>query len=203
MRPFRFRPQAALDLRIRQEEEALRALALAQHAFDAAALRTTAAIDNAVAAADAFTLAQTEGTSGILIGWHRSWIVKQRLEADARRREAAASAARLDGATAAARAAHQRRRTLERLRARAGRQYEHDVQHEETKAMTQLAGLRYLTLAADDGGTDSDDRSHDSREREHRRDDDHQHQAGPARPRRVHEPAGHTTPAPGPDVPSA
>ena len=154
MRPFRFRPQAALDLRIKQEEQALGVLALAQTAFAAATVRTTAAIERASAAADAFAAAQREGVNGTLIGWHRSWIVKQRLELDARRREVAVSAAGVEGATASVRAAHQRRRTLERLRERAGRKYEHDVQHEATKDMTLLAGLRYLTRTADDGGTD-------------------------------------------------
>lgn len=154
MRPFRFRPQAALDLRIKQEEVALGALAVAQNELATATVRATAAIDSAVAAADAFASAQLEGVNGTLIGWHRSWIVKQRLEVDARRREAAVSAAGVAGATASVQAAHQRRRTLERLRERAGRKYQHDVQHEATKEMTLLAGLRYLTRTADDGGTD-------------------------------------------------
>jgi hypothetical protein len=154
MRPFRFRPQAALDLRIRQEEQALGALAAAQSALATATMRTTAAIDNAVAAAEAFASAQLEGIDGTLIGWHRSWIVRQRLEVDMRRREVAVSAVGVEGATASVRAAHQRRRTLERLRDRAGRKYEHDVQHEATKEMTLLAGLRYLSRAVDDGGTD-------------------------------------------------
>jgi flagellar export protein FliJ len=154
MRPFRFRPQAALDLRIKQEEHALGALAVAQTAFATATVRTTAAIDNAVAAADAFASAQREGMDGSHIAWHRSWIVKQRLEVDARRREVAVSAAGVEGATASVRTAHQRRRTLERLRERAGKKYQHDVLHEATKEMTLLAGLRYLTRTADDGGTD-------------------------------------------------
>jgi flagellar export protein FliJ len=154
MRPFRFRPQAALDLRIKQEEHALGALARAQNALATATVRTTAAIDNAVAAADAFASAQRDGVNGTHIGWHRSWIVRQRLEVDARRREAAVSAAGVDGATASVRAAHQRRRTLERLRDRAGRKYEHDVQREATKEMTLLAGVRYLTRTANDGEPD-------------------------------------------------
>src|SRR5882724_1245274 len=124
MRPFRFRPQPALDLRIKQEEAALTALAKAQTALDRATVCAAAAAGNAAAAADAFVSAQTEGVSGAMIGWHRSWIVKQRLEVDARRREAAVSAAGVAGATASVRAAHQRRRTLERLRTRAGRKYD-------------------------------------------------------------------------------
>ena len=157
MRPFRFRPQAALDLRIKQEELALSALARAQKSFDAATTRANAAIDGAVAAADALVAAQGEGASGPLMGWHRSWIVRQRLEVDARQREAAVSAASVDGATASVRAAHQRRRTLERLRARAGRKYQDDVLHEANKDMTLLAGLRYLTRASENGENDDND----------------------------------------------
>jgi hypothetical protein len=168
MRPFRFRPQAALDLRIKQEEQALSALALAQKSSDAAALRVRAAIDGAVSAAGALVAAQGAGASGSLMGWHRSWIVRQRLEVDARRGEAAISAASLDGATASVRAAHQRRRTLERLRARAGRKYDHDVLHEATKDMTLLAGLRYLTRTADDGGTENEHRPNDERQQRRR-----------------------------------
>jgi hypothetical protein len=112
------------------------------------------AVGGAAAAADAFTVAQSHGTTGTQIGWHRSWIVKQRLEVDARRREAAVSAAHVQRATASVRIAHQQRRTLERLRARAGRKYQDDVRHEDDKAMTLLAGIRYLTLAGEDGGTE-------------------------------------------------
>src|SRR5258706_15964190 len=99
MRPFRCRPQAALDMRIKQEEMALTALAKAQNALDRATACATTAVDNAAAAADAFTSAQIDGVSGTVIGWHRSWIVRQRLEVDARRREAAGSAAGVAGAT--------------------------------------------------------------------------------------------------------
>jgi flagellar export protein FliJ len=171
MRPFRFRPQAALDLRIKQEEQALTALAVAQRALDAAIARKDAAIERSTSAADAFASAQRSGVTGTVIGWHRSWIARQRLEVDARRRETAVSAAGVERATASVRAAHQRRRTLERLRARAGRKYQQDVQREDTKEMTQLAGLRYLSLTTGDGGSDRDDESHDRRGGEQRRDE--------------------------------
>lgn len=169
MRPFRFRPQAALDLRIKQEEQALGVLAQAQNALQAATTRAEAAIDGATAAAAALAAAQSAGTTSTEIGWHRSWMVRQRLEVDARAREAAVSAAHVERATASVRLAHQQRRTLERLRSRAGRKYQDDVRREDDKAMTLLAGLRYLTQAANHGGSDSDDRSNDSRGREQRR----------------------------------
>jgi hypothetical protein len=172
MRPFRFRPQAALDLRIKQEEEALGALARAQNALESATNRAAVAVGDAVTAADAFAAAQCHGATGTEIGWHRSWIARQRLEVDARRREAAISAVHAQRAAASVRLVHQQRRTLERLRARALQKYQDDVRSEDNKAMTLLAGLRYLTRAADDGGPDSDDRSNDRRGREHRR---HEH----------------------------
>jgi len=66
MRPFRFRPQAALDLRIKQEEQALSALALARKSFDAATMRANAALDGAAAAADALVAAQSAGADAPL-----------------------------------------------------------------------------------------------------------------------------------------
>jgi flagellar biosynthesis chaperone FliJ len=154
MRPFRFRPQAALDMRVKQEEQALTALAVAQSALESATIRAAAAAGRSDAANDALAAAQTAGATGTEIGWHRSWIARQRLEVDARRREAAVSAAHVLRATASVRLAHQQRRTLERLRARSVQKYQNDVRNEDNKAMTLLAGIRYLTRSADEGGTD-------------------------------------------------
>jgi len=161
MRPFRFRAQAALDLRLKQEEQALRALAKARDTAARADARTENAI-GAVSHADrAFEDAQREGVSGNLIGWHRSWIAKQRLEVDARKREAAISAAIVERAAASVRDTHRQRRTLERLRDRSRRGYDLEVGRQDTREMNMLAGLRYLAHAGQDGGSKGDDRSND------------------------------------------
>jgi flagellar export protein FliJ len=173
MRPFRFRAQAALDLRITQEEAALRVLARAQNDAERARARVDEASHAVVAADRQFQFSQHEGISGSLLGWHRSWIAKQRQEVEARKREAATSAAAVDRAAASVRDTHRRRRTLERLRDRSRRAHDLEAGRQDTREMNMLAGLRYLAKDDRDGGSTSDDRSHDSHQRPGGRDDDH------------------------------
>ena len=172
MKAFRFRAQAALDLRLKQEEQALRVLANAQNAAERARERTDAAATNVSAADQQFQNATQQGASGWQIGWHRSWIAKQRLEVDARKREAAISAVAVDRAAASVRDTHRTRRTLERLRDRSRRTYDTEVVRHDTREMNMLAGLRYGAQARDEGGSKSEHRSHDSHERIRRRNDD-------------------------------
>ncbi len=157
MRAFRFRAQAALDLRLTQEEQALRALANAQNAAERARARTDAALGGVSDANQRFQSAQHDGASGWQISWHRSWIAKQRLEVDARRREAAISAVAVDRAAASVRDTHRTRRTLERLRDRSRRTYDREAGRQDTREMNMLAGLRYVAQAGDQGGSTSDD----------------------------------------------
>ena len=157
MRAFRFRAQAALDLRLKQEDQALRALASAQNAAERAHARTDAALSGASTAGQQFQAAQHEGTNGWTLGWHRSWIAKQRLEVDARQREAAISAVAVDRAAASVRDTHRTRRTLERLRDRSRRTYDRDTGRQDTREMNMLAGLRFVAQAGDEGGSKSDD----------------------------------------------
>jgi flagellar export protein FliJ len=177
MRPFRFRAQAALDLRITQEEAALRVLARAQNDADRARARVDEARESVAAADRQFQFSQHEGLSGSLLGWHRSWIAKQRLEVDARKREAAISAVAVDRAAASVRDTHRRRRTLERLRDRSRRAYDLEAGRQDTREMNMLAGLRYLAKDDRDGGSKSDDRSDDKYQRPGGRDD---HRSGEA-----------------------
>jgi flagellar export protein FliJ len=170
MRPFRFRAQAALDLRISQEDQALKALALAQASAERARMRADAAIGGVSEADRQFQLAQQDGANGWLIGWHRSWIAKQRLEVDARKREAAVSAVIVERAATSVRDTHRQRRTLERLRDRSRRAYELEAGRQDTREMNMLAGLRYLARA-DQAKGNSDDQSGDSLQRASRHDD--------------------------------
>jgi flagellar export protein FliJ len=152
MKPFRFRAEAALDLRRKQEDEARLAHAAAAIALDAAEARVVEArlaVDRA-----AETAASTElgGVESWQMPWHRCWIDRLRLEAGARREEAAVSAAALARAVASMQKAHQRRRTLERLRERSEKRYEMELQRIELKEMNSLAGLRFVARAADQGG---------------------------------------------------
>ena len=152
MKPFRFRAAAALDLRRKREDEARLAHAQAEIESRAAAARVAqarGAVDRAVA--ESASTAQA-GADAWFITWHRSWITRLRLEVDARQKEAAISAAAAERAAASMRKAHQRRRTLERLRDRGVQRYEAEVQRTELEEMNLLAGLRFAGRMADEGG---------------------------------------------------
>ena len=157
MRPFRFRAEAALDLRRKAEDEAREANAQAEHAWREAKAQAGALREAARAADAAFEIAGREGANGGLIGWHRSWIVRRRLEAEAQDRQAAISAVALERAAASMHDAHRRRRMLERLRERGWRQYGLNALRHELREMNLLAGLRYLAHAADEEDRHDDD----------------------------------------------
>lgn len=159
MLPFTFRAEAALDLRRKQEDEARRALAAAQTAHEAAQARAVAADLNARRAADECLTSQHAGTAAWRLGWHQSWITKLRLEADACQRATAISAGHVERATASVIVAHQKRRTLERLRERARKRYDLEATREHSRAMDALAGMRFVARAAERGGTNGDDQS--------------------------------------------
>jgi flagellar protein FliJ len=164
MRPFRFRAQAALELRVKQEEDARRGLARAPDAADRARERIASAASGVAAADQQFLAAQQEGATGWLIGWHQSWMARQRLDVDARKREAAISAVAVERAATSVRDTHRQRRTLERLRDRSHRAYDLEVGRQDVREMNTLAGLRFVAQAREQGGSTNDDRPHDSHE---------------------------------------
>ena len=143
MKPFRFRAHAALDVRKRIEEDARKALSIAEEAARQADAHAVGATRAKCIAQDTLASAQQSGMSGGEIGWHRSWITRQRLEVDARRRDAAASAATVERAAASVRTAHQQRRTLERLRDRMAARHRLAAARHEQRDIDELAGLRF------------------------------------------------------------
>jgi flagellar export protein FliJ len=157
MRPFRFRAQAALLLRRKEEDVARQDLARAERAREAAQARAEAAAATVRQAAEAAHDARQRGVEAWRVDWHRSWITRKQLEADAGRRAAAVSAEAAGHAAAEVTVAYQRRRALERLRERAWRRYQLEVTREEGRAMNELAGLRFLALADSRGETDDED----------------------------------------------
>jgi flagellar export protein FliJ len=153
---FRFRAAAALDLRRKQEDEARiahLAAAAASHAAEAGVAQARSAVN---CAAETSAATERAGADAWFISWHRSWIARLRLEVDARQEDAAVSAAAVERAAASMRKAHQRRRTLERLRDRGLRRYDAEMQRRELKEMNLLAGLRYVARTADGGGRNDD-----------------------------------------------
>jgi flagellar export protein FliJ len=143
MRPFKFRAEAALDIRRKHDEDAQRALALARLATRAANEVLSCALERIESANDATTGAwQTPGSIDRLI-WQRNWMVG--LERDASRAREALTDREGEERRAAEIAQHARMqvRVLERLRERALRAWQLEARRVEQKAIDELAGLRF------------------------------------------------------------
>jgi flagellar export protein FliJ len=143
MRPFRFRARAALQLRQREHDEALAALANAQTALTRARRRADD-LACALSEADArFRVALETPADGMPLEWYRSWRVRltterQRCEEDCRAREAD-----MYQATALVTSTRQRVRALERLHDNALAAWTRAVHQEEQKTMDALAAVRF------------------------------------------------------------
>jgi flagellar export protein FliJ len=160
--PFRFRAQAALDLRQKEEDAARKRLVEAERASRDASARVDEARARVGQAAESLVSSQSEGAPAWFLGWHRSWMTKQRLEVDARSRDAAVSAAAAERATASVLDAHKRRRTLERLRDRLRHRHAAEAARRERRDMDDLAVLRFLAGEAQ-GGTEREHNFGDDR----------------------------------------
>jgi len=157
MRPFRFRPAAALELRAAEEDRANQQLARSRGELEAADRRAADAVDAALSASAELQRHHEAGSEAWRLAWHRSWISRQRHEVTLTRDAAVRSAAAVAHATAAMHAARQRRRALERLRDRAWQRHKTEMTRNENKDMNLLANLRYLADAAANEGTRHDD----------------------------------------------
>ena len=162
MRHFHFRPQPALDLRLRQEEAAEQSLALAcdelrvaSDGFD----RAQRAIDDA----NAQQAATWSTGRAVPFEWHRNWMAG--LERDVARARSVLEERRIEHGRAAelAREARKQVKVLERLKARAVRVWQLETQRDEQKALDELANLRFaLRMRA--GLEESDERDQSDRQ---------------------------------------
>lgn len=145
MAGFRFRAAAALEMRIRAEEVATRALGEARAALD----RSERALQDSLAALEA-TLARgaaAVGDPGLSI-WYRNWITRQRHEIERRRATAVERQAAVDAAVARLHAAHRDVRVLERLRGRLHEAWMLAERRREQKELDWLGSVRHALRAA-------------------------------------------------------
>lgn len=141
--PFKFRAQAALDLRTRQLQDAQRELARVEGDRDAARLRVTAsdaALDEARAQAGA---AQRTATDCTALQWYRFWILRLSHERKAHGATLAVKEEAVAKAAAACMRAKQRREALDRFREKARLGYEAQEAAAERKLIDELATRRY------------------------------------------------------------
>jgi flagellar export protein FliJ len=140
---FKFRAQAALDLRTRALQDAQRELARVEGDRDVARLRVAdanAALDAARAQAGAAQRAATDCTA---LQWYQFWILRLSHERKAHDATLAAREEAVRRAAAACMHAQQRREALDRFREKARRRYEAAQDAAERKLLDELATRRY------------------------------------------------------------
>jgi flagellar export protein FliJ len=143
MKSFRFRAQAALDLRRREEEQAQRDLARAQGDREAARLRWQAAADAAQAARTQVDAAAREPRSVNELQWYRFWIVRLDHERNAHAAAVAARDAAVQRAAEKLAEARVRRESLDRFKTRARTAYDAAEADAERKLIDELATQRF------------------------------------------------------------
>jgi flagellar export protein FliJ len=150
MRAFRFRAEAALDLRRREESDALLAKAQAEARFSEAEQALAAErVRRETAQMDQAALERRGSDLGTLL-WHRNWIVRLASDIEARAHDVESRARECEAARDAWQEARRRRLALERLRERAVRAFERDLAREERNALDELARIRYVMSAPGD-----------------------------------------------------
>ena len=145
---FRFRAQAALDLRRRQEEDALRHLARAEEDRDRARRRLEDAKTAAAVARGAAAAAAENGASITTLEWYRFWILRLDHE---RATSASVLGAReydVKQASEACMRARQKCESLQRLKDKARRQYDAAENAAEQKLIDNLAVQRFAAARA-------------------------------------------------------
>jgi hypothetical protein len=145
MRPFTFRAQAALELRRREHDEALRRRAAAETALLSADQAVDAAAATLVTAdRERAALMRDAVVEYARVQWHQAWRARcvdeqSRLQALRAQRDQ-----ELQLATHAVSQTHRRVRSLERLREHALAAWHLGAQQEERKAMDALAASRFV-----------------------------------------------------------
>lgn len=150
MNGFRFRAQAALDLRQREYDEAARRDAAAQAAERGA---RAAKVDAEEALAAALRRADGEAVTGATPhAWHRNWIVG--LQHEIARRDRVLQDREMEAADARerARVALRRVRSLEQFRHRQSQAYEAEARRQEQRGLDEFASIRFTARRMNEEG---------------------------------------------------
>jgi flagellar export protein FliJ len=148
MSAFRFRAQAALDLRRRELEAAQRELAHAEQDRNTARLRVEEATAAAQEARKAAGLAAAGAQSSNELQWYRFWILRLDHERGAAGARLAARERDVAAAADACMQAKRRCEALERLRTRARHAYDRAELEAERKVIDELAARRFTSARA-------------------------------------------------------
>jgi flagellar export protein FliJ len=151
VRKFKFRAQAALDLRSREVEDAQRQLSRTEELRDAARRRLQQADAGAIRAREQATEAQQTATDVATLQWYRFWIIRLDHERSAHATTLAARERDVTQAVAACMRAKQRRESLDRFRRKAQAAHDDAEQAAEMKVIDELATRRYARASATGG----------------------------------------------------
>lgn len=149
MRAFKFRAQAALQLRRREHDQALVLLARAQAALRIAQ-RGVEEADRALADADQHTRdAMQPAGPGTPLEWYRSWRVRLTRERQQCEDHRVAHEAQTQQATGVVNSTRTRVRSLERLHDNALAAWQLEAGREDQKTMDALAAIRFTRTGKD------------------------------------------------------
>jgi flagellar export protein FliJ len=144
VKPFRFRAQAAIDLRQREYDEARRVLARASLDLRAAQEVASEAGERLSGARIRFGREMADRLDPSRAEWYRFWIVRLEHEQAVCAGAVVAREREVAQATTACLSAHQRLESLERFRDKARQAWERAAVAEEQKQIDTLATLRHV-----------------------------------------------------------
>jgi flagellar export protein FliJ len=145
---FKFRAQAALDLRRREYERTQRQLAETQRDLQLAQSRQQQAAQAVLDASGKAGEAQAEAVPGHQLEWYRFWIARLVHEREAHVALVKAREQRVAEAVMACQRAHQKCEALERFRDKARSAHDAVEAANERKLIDELATRRYAAAHA-------------------------------------------------------
>lgn len=143
MKPFRFRAQAALQLRRREHDQALSFLGRAETALTVAQRRVAEAHEAIRETEKQLNAAMSMPTAQVQLDWYRSWRLRCTVERDQREQQRRARELDVRKASAIVVATHQRVRSLECLHDHLLAEWKRAADLEERKEMDDLATMRF------------------------------------------------------------